>query len=70
MTRNKTAAPGAREALEKFKLEIANELGINSPNSNPVENGILASTHTGYITKKLVEMAEMQLARDSKNKLS
>ncbi|MFA5528177.1 MAG: alpha/beta-type small acid-soluble spore protein [Peptostreptococcales bacterium] len=65
MSRNKTVVPEAREALEKFKMEIANELSAD--NSNPIDSGALASKHTGYITRKLVELAEKELAENSGN---
>ncbi|EOD00296.1 alpha/beta-type small acid-soluble spore protein [Caldisalinibacter kiritimatiensis] len=60
MSKRKLVVPEARDALEQYKIEMANELGIT--NYNPNDNGYLASYHTGHITRKLVEMAEKQLA--------
>ena len=59
MSKRKLVVPQARAALDQFKMEMAKELGIS--NHNPLDNGYLASYHTGRITKKLVEMAEKQL---------
>lgn len=61
MARNKLVIPEARQALEQFKVEIANEFGVDSPQS-------LASNHTGYIVRRLVEMGEKQLIENYKNK--
>lgn len=59
MARNKLVVPEARAALDKFKFEIGSELDLT--NYNSVDYASLASKHTGYITKKLVEMGEKQL---------
>lgn len=63
LSNHKILVPEAREALNQFKMEVAKELGISSP--NPIENGYLSSYHTGYFTKKLVEMAEKQLINNN-----
>ena len=61
---NKTAVPQAKQALNQMKLEIANELGmadyqqVDKGNLTARENGYVG----GYMTKKLVEMAEKQMA--------
>ena len=61
---NKTVVPQAKQALNQMKLEIANELGmadyqqVDKGNLTARENGYVG----GYMTKKLVEMAEKQLA--------
>ncbi|WP_249168617.1 alpha/beta-type small acid-soluble spore protein [Alkaliphilus sp. B6464] len=52
--------PEARQALEQFKIEVAQEFGVDDPRS-------LASNHTGYIVRKLVEMGEQQLIDNNKN---
>ncbi|MDR0880322.1 MAG: alpha/beta-type small acid-soluble spore protein [Clostridioides sp.] len=61
---NSTAVPEAKAALNQMKLEIANELGI--ANYNSADKGNLTSRQNGYVggymTKKLVELAERQLA--------
>ena len=58
---NKTAVPQAKQALNQMKLEIANELGMadyQQVNLTARQNGYVG----GYMTKKLVEMAEQQMA--------
>lgn len=64
MARNKSVVPEARAALNSFKLEIANELGL--ANYDTVDKGTLTSrqngTVGGYMTKRLVEMAERQMS--------
>ena len=61
---NKTAVPQAKQALNQMKLEIANELGM--ANYQQVDKGNLTARQNGYVggymTKKLVEMAEQQMA--------
>ena len=61
---NKTVVPGAKAALNQMKLEIANELGMN--NYQQMDKGNLTARENGYVggymTKKLVEMAEQQMA--------
>ena len=52
----------AKPALNSLKTEIANELG----NYNTMDKGNLTARQNGYVggymTKRLVEMAERQLA--------
>ena len=61
---NKTVVPQAKQALNQMKLEIANELGmadyqqVHKGNLTARQNGYVG----GYMTKKLVEMAEQQMA--------
>ena len=61
---NKTAVPQAKQALNQLKLEIANELGM--ADYQQVDKGNLTARQNGYVggymTKKLVEMAEQQMA--------
>ena len=61
---NKTVVPQAKQALNQMKLEIANELGM--ADYQQVDKGILTARQNGYVggymTKKLVEMAEQQMA--------
>ena len=61
---NKTVVPQAKQALNQMKLEIANELGM--ADYQQVEKGNLTARQNGYVggymTKKLVEMAEQQMA--------
>ena len=62
---NTKAVPEAKAALNQMKLEIANEVGI--ANYNTVDKGNLTARQNGYVggymTKKLVEMAEQQLGK-------
>lgn len=61
---NKTVVPQAKQALNQMKLEIANELGMDD--YQQVDKGNLTARQNGYVggymTKKLVEMAEQQMA--------
>ena len=54
----------AKPALNSLKTEIANELGLT--NYAQMDKGNLTARQNGYVggymTKKLVEMAERQLA--------
>ncbi|MDK2563008.1 alpha/beta-type small acid-soluble spore protein [Romboutsia sedimentorum] len=63
-TNNKKAVPQAKQALNQMKLEIANELGMQ--NYQEADKGNLTARENGYVggymTKKLVEMAEQQMA--------
>ena len=62
-TSNKVNVPEARAALEQFKYEVANEIGVPLKKGY---NGDLTSAQNGYVggymTKKLVEMAEQQMS--------
>ena len=61
---NQKVVPQAKQALNQMKLEIANELGMN--NYQQMDKGNLTASENGYVggymTKKLVEMAEQQMA--------
>ncbi|WP_024621666.1 alpha/beta-type small acid-soluble spore protein [Metaclostridioides mangenotii] len=61
---NKTVVPEAKAALNQMKLEIANELGLS--NYESIDKGNLTARENGYVggymTKRLVEMAERQMA--------
>ncbi|MBS4534858.1 alpha/beta-type small acid-soluble spore protein [Clostridium sp. D2Q-14] len=58
MSKHKLVVPEAREAFEKYKMEIANEFGVNDPRS-------LASNHTGYIVRDLIKMGEEQIMNNN-----
>ena len=62
---NRNVVPEAKSALNQLKLEIANEVGI--ANYDQVDKGNLTARQNGYVggymTKKLVEMAEQQLSK-------
>ncbi|MBC6004170.1 MAG: small, acid-soluble spore protein, alpha/beta type [Paeniclostridium sp.] len=61
---SRKAVPEAKAALNQMKLEIANELGLS--NYESIDKGNLTARQNGYVggymTKKLVEMAEKQMA--------
>ena len=60
---NRTAVPVAKGALDKFKYEVASELGV--PLSDGY-NGDLTSRQNGsvggYMVKKMIEEQEKQMA--------
>ncbi|MBQ6875991.1 MAG: alpha/beta-type small acid-soluble spore protein [Lachnospiraceae bacterium] len=61
---NKVNVPEAKEALNRFKMEVADELGV--PLSNGGYNGNLTSYQNGsvggYMVKKMIEAQEQQMA--------
>ena len=60
---NRTAVPEAKGALDKFKYEVASELGV--PLSDGY-NGDLTSRQNGsvggFMVKKMIEEQEKQMA--------
>lgn len=60
---NKASVPEAKGALNRFKFEVANELGV--PLSDGY-NGDLTSRQAGsvggYMVKKMIEAQEKQMA--------
>ncbi len=57
--------PGAKQAIEKMKYEIANELGVTmGPDASSRSNGSVG----GEITKRLVKMGEQQLGNTNYTK--
>ena len=60
---NSKVVPEAKEALNKFKYEVANEVGVNLKQGY---NGDLSSRDAGRVggnmVKKLIETAEKQMA--------
>lgn len=64
---NKAVFGPAQQALDKFKYEVAAEIGLsNKIQSQGWENMTTREVGSigGYMTKKLVEMAEQQLAQN------
>ena len=59
MSNNKGLVPEAKEALNKFKMEAANEVGVNLKQGY---NGDLTSKQAGSVggqmVKKMIENAE------------
>ncbi len=60
---NKNVVPEAMDSLEKFKYEVASEVGVNLKNGY---NGNISARDAGKIggnmVKKLIEQAENQMA--------
>ena len=63
---NTTAVPEAKGALDRFKYEVANELGVPLTNGY---NGNLTSKQNGsvggYMVKKMIEEQEKQMSSKS-----
>ena len=63
MARNSKAVPQARAALDQFKFEVANEIGVPLKQGY---NGDLTSAQNGYVggymVKKMIEAQEQQMA--------
>ena len=56
---NKMVVPGAKQAIDRMKYEIANEFGVNlGPDSTSRANGSVG----GEITKRLVKLVQNQLS--------
>ncbi len=64
MASNKTLVPEAKEALDKFKMEAASEVGVNLSQGY---NGDLTSRQAGSIggqmVKKMIESYENSLKK-------
>ena len=62
-SRNQVNVPEAKEAMDRFKMEVANELGVPLKNGY---NGDLTSYQNGsvggYMVKKMIEEQERQMA--------
>lgn len=61
---NQLVVPQATQALQQMKLEAAQELGVQIPADGYYGNVSTrdAGSLGGYITKRLVQMAEQQLS--------
>ena len=63
-SRNQKVVPEAREALNKFKYEVASEVGVNLKDGY---NGDLSSRDAGRIggnmVRKLIQQAESQMTK-------
>ena len=61
MASNKTLVPEAKEALERFKMEAANEVGVNLKQGY---NGNITAKEAGSVggqmVKKMIESYENQ----------
>lgn len=65
-SRNRKAVPEAMSALEQFKFEVANEIGVPLKKGY---NGDLTSAQNGYVggymVKKMIEAQERKMAGES-----
>ena len=52
MAKNKTMVPEAKEAMERFKMEAANEVGVNLKEGY---NGDLTSRQAGSVGGQMVK---------------
>ena len=63
MSRNRKAVPEAKAALDQFKYEVANEIGVPLKQGY---NGDLTSYQNGsvggYMVKKMIEAQQRQMA--------
>ena len=63
-SKNRLVVPGAKQAIDSMKYEIAREFGVNlGPDTTSRENGSVG----GEITKRLVERGMSQLGGYSNN---
>jgi len=66
VSRNRKAVPEAKAALDQFKYEVANEIGVPLKQGY---NGDLTSYQNGsvggYMVKKMIEAQERQMAGTS-----
>ena len=65
---NTTVVPEAKSAMDRFKFEIANELGVPLTDGY---NGNLTSKQNGsvggYMVKKMIEQQEKMMAEKNQN---
>ena len=66
MARNSVIVPEAKEAMNKFKMEAASEVGVNLKQGY---NGDLTSRQAGSVggqmVKKMIEAQEKQMSQGS-----
>ena len=65
MSSNKTLVPEAKKALEQFKMEAANEVGVTL---NQGYNGDLTSRQAGSIGGQMVKKMVEKYENDIKSK--
>lgn len=65
---NRAVVPESKGALDRFKFEVANELGVPLTDGY---NGNLTSNQNGsvggYMVKKMIEQQERQMSGNSQN---
>lgn len=63
-SKSRLVVPGAQNAIDQMKYEIANEFGVNlGPDATSRANGSVG----GEITKRLVQMGQNQIAGRQNN---
>lgn len=63
-SKNKLVVPGAQNAIDQMKYEIANEFGVHlGPDTTARANGSVG----GEITKRLVAMGQSQISGNQYN---
>ena len=66
MSKNKNAYPQSKQAMDQFKYEVANEIGVPLKQGY---NGDLTSAQNGYVggymVKKMIERAEQDMSNKS-----
>ena len=60
---NRTLIPEAKHGLDKFKLEVASDIGIT--NYNAIDKGDLTSRQNGYVGGEMVK----RMVQDYESKL-
>jgi len=64
---NRVNVPEAKAALDQFKYEVANEIGVPLKKGY---NGDLTSAQNGYVggymVKKMIEAQEKQMSKNNK----
>ena len=69
MSKSNIVVPEAKDALERFKMEAANEVGVSLKQGY---NGDLSARDNGsvggYMVKRLIEQAERQMAGGQSNR--
>ena len=64
-TNSKMVVPGAKQAIDKMKYELANEFGVNlGPDATSRANGTVG----GEITRRLVQNGMNQVSGSYNNK--
>ena len=77
LAKNKKVAPEAKRAIQRLKIETAEEIGVNLSNKRDMGDftsnqiGQMAKTGRlgGHMTKKMVESAKNGLVNKNKPKL-
>lgn len=67
---NKVNVPEAKSAMNRFKMEVANELGVPltdgyNGNLTSKENGSVG----GYMVKKMIEAQERQMSQNQNSNM-